>query len=130
MFIENLKYEDFDGNEIEGEFRFHLSKAELKELELETAGGFRSYLERIVKAKDGVEIAKTFKKILLMSYGVVSEDRTRFIKSPELTKAFTETNAYDIMYNRLSEDDKYAAAFINGVLPKELTQDHKAAETK
>lgn len=129
MFVEKVKFEDYDGNEIEKEFRFHLSKAELKEMELETPGGFKAYLERIIDAKNGVEIAKTFKKILLASYGEISEDRTRFVKSPELTKAFTETMAYDYFYNRLSEDDQYAASFINGVLPKEI-KDHLPKETK
>ena len=40
------------------------------------------------------------------------------MKSPDLSKAFSETEAYNILYMRLATDDQFAAEFVKGVLPK------------
>ena len=42
------------------------------------------------------------------------------MKSPELTKEFTETVAYSQIYMRLATDSKAAQEFINNVVPKSM----------
>jgi hypothetical protein len=62
---------------------------------------------------------KTFKEILLKSYGERSADGRRFMKEGgKLAEAFAETPAYDILFNRLVSDAEYSAKFINAVLPE------------
>lgn len=120
MLTKTIKYTDFNGVEREEEFRFHLSKAELLEMELTQDGGLTAILDRIVKANDIPSLVKEFKRVVLMSYGVKSDDGRRFIKDDELRKAFSETDAYSQIFMELVTDDEAAAAFINGILPEDL----------
>ena len=46
-------------------------------------------------------------------------DGKRIIKSQELSKAFSETEAYSELFMELASDADAATAFITGVLPKE-----------
>lgn len=120
MWKETITYKDFYGEERTEDFRFHLSKAECAERQMKYAGGgYSEMLKRIVDAKNADEIVEEFKKFLLESYGEISSDGRRFVKSPELSKAFSETEAFSILYMKLLSDDQFAADFVNGVLPKD-----------
>ena len=86
-------------------------------------------LQKIIASQDTVAIMEQFKRIILLSYGEKSDDGRRFIKSEELSKQFSETEAYSQLFMELATDDKAASAFITAVMPKE-PQDHKAPEKK
>ena len=73
---------------ISEDFFFHLSKAELVELELSHKGGLSESLKRIVEAEDGKAIIAEFKNIILTAYGKQSDDGKRFIKNQELREEF------------------------------------------
>ena len=119
MWRETITYTDFFGEERTEDFRFHLSKAECAERQMAIAGGgYAELLKRIVDAKDSEQIVKYFKEFILDSYGEISPDGRRFIKSPELSKAFSETEAFSQLYMKLCTDDVAASNFVNGVLPK------------
>lgn len=120
MLKKTITYEDYDGNTRTEDFYFNLSKAELIEIEASTPGGVAAKLEKISMDKNGSEIIKTFKDIILKSYGVKSEDGKRFIKSDEISKSFEETEAYSELFYELAVDADKAAAFINGIMPKKL----------
>lgn len=118
MWKETITYTDYFGEQRTEDFRFHLSKAECAEKQMAVAGGgYAELLRKIVDAKDSAKIVEYFKQFILDSYGEISEDGRRFIKSPELSKAFSETEAYSQLYMKLATDDQYAADFVNGVLP-------------
>ena len=125
MLAQTIKYTDYNGNEREEKFYFNLSKAELMEMQLTTDGGYDEFIKRIVEAQDTPEIVKTFKKIILKSYGVKSEDGKRFIKSEELSTEFSQTEAYSELFLKLGTDAEAAAAFINGVMPKDIINEDK-----
>ena len=120
MVVKKIKYTDFNGVEREEEFMFNLTEAEITEMELTTDGGLSDSIKKIISAQDTPEIIKTFKMLLLKSYGEKSADGRRFIKSEELTEAFTQTNAYSQLFMELSTDDKAAIAFINGIIPDSM----------
>lgn len=86
MLKKTITYTDYDGLERTEEFRFNLTKAELVDMELTTAGTFSETMKRIIAEKDIIRIAKLFKELLLKSYGVKSDDGKRFIKSQELSE--------------------------------------------
>ena len=123
MLKKTIKYKDFNGNEREEDFYFNLMQSEIAELELSTAGGFTESIQKIIQTQDGPEIIKQFKKIILKSYGEKSADGKRFIKSDELSEAFSQTNAYSELFMELATDDEAASVFINGIVPDELKQD-------
>ena len=120
MLKKRIKYTDYDGVEREEDFYFNLTKAEITELELSTEGGLQNAIEKIIDAKDTPQIIQFFKKIILMSYGEKSPDGRRFIKSEKITEEFTQTEAYSELFMELATDEKAAAAFVNGIIPKDL----------
>ena len=122
MVVKKIKYTDFNGVEREEEFMFNLTEAEITEMELTTDGGLSDSIKKIISAQDTPEIIKTFKMLLLKSYGEKSADGRRFIKSEELTEAFTQTNAYSQFFMELATDDKAAIAFINGIIPDSMRE--------
>lgn len=122
MLKKSITYEDFDGNEVTEDYYFHLSKAELIEMEMSHKGGFEKYLTEIVKAEDGAKIIAEYKKLVLMTYGQKSEDGKRFIKSQALRDEFASTEAYSQLFMELCTNAELAAEFVNGVIPRGLAE--------
>lgn len=121
MLVKKIKYTDFDGNERTEEFHFNLTKAELFELQLSETGGIQKAIEHIIKTQDHKKLMDIFKNIITSAYGEKSVDGKRFVKSKELTEAFMQTNAYSELFMELAQDADSASAFINGIMPKELS---------
>lgn len=130
MLKETRVYEDYDGVERKEDFYFNLSKAELAEMELSNEGGLENYLQRIVDAKDTGKLIDIFKKLLLKSYGIKSDDGRRFIKSEEISKAFSETPVYSEMFMELATDDIKAANFVKKIVPKDIASEIDKEEKK
>lgn len=112
-----IKYKDYNGNNREETFFFNLNQAEVTEMEMSVAGGMEAMLRRIVSAQDGKQIIKFFKEIILKAYGEKSPDGRRFMKSNELSEAFSQTEAYNQLFMELVTDAKAASAFVAGILP-------------
>lgn len=115
-----ITYTDYNGVERTEPFYFNLSKAELMEMELGVTGGMTEMLNKIIAAKDAPSLMKTFKEMIMKAYGVKSDDGKRIIKSEELSIAFTQTEAYSVLFMELITDDKAAADFVNGIIPNEI----------
>ena len=117
MLKKTITYTDYNGIERTEDFRFNLSKAELAEMEMSTSGGLTEMIERIVAAQDAPSIIKIFKDLILKAYGEKSPDGKRFIKSEELSTAFSQTEAYSQLFMELASNPDEAAKFINGIIP-------------
>lgn len=116
MFKKVIKYEDFNGAQREETFYFNFSKAELMERELSTEAGVEELIRMLIATKDNAKIVQIFKDLILDSYGIKSEDGTRFIKSRELRDAFEQSNAYSELFMEILGDTDSQVAFINGVI--------------
>lgn len=109
-----------------GMFRDAVIRGEIpvnKEISMEMNridGGLAEYLMGIVNAKNVPEIMASFKKIILSAYGIKSADGRRLEKGEEISKAFTESPAYDVLFQRLflSGDVNAASDFINAIIPQ------------
>jgi hypothetical protein len=124
MIAKTVKYKDYNGNDCEDKFYFNLTKAELTEMELGINGGLADYIKKIVDTNNTEEIINIFKKLVLKSYGVKSEDGKRFRKTSDsgvpLSIEFSESPAYSVLFMELATDDKSAAEFVNGIVPSDL----------
>lgn len=120
MLKKTVTYVDYNGVERTEDFYFNLSKAEVTEMELSVEGGFSKMLEEIVKSNDNARILELFKEMVLKAYGEKSADGRRFVKSKELSEAFSQTEAYSEIFMELALDEKAAAAFVNGIMPANL----------
>ena len=123
-----ITYTDYNGVERTEPFYFNLSKAELMEMELGVTGGMTEMLDKIIAAKDAPSLMKTFKEMIMKSYGIKSDHRKRLIKSQELSTAPTQPEPYSVLFMELITDDKAAADFVNGIIPNEI-QGEVAAQT-
>lgn len=121
MLKERIKYTDCNGVEREEDFYFNLTKAELMEMELGTTGGLTVMINKAVAAQDSPTIIKIFKDLILKSYGEKSDDGRRFIKSTELSTAFSQTEAYSILFMQLATDADKASKFVNGIVPDDMS---------
>lgn len=122
MITKRITYTDFNDVERTEEFNFHISEAEITELELSTPGGMEAYLKKIIESKDGAKIIDTFKTLIKMSYGVKSEDGKHFRKSQELTDDFVSSAAFPVLFMELATDADKAGEFVNGIIPKSLAE--------
>ena len=124
MLKKTIKYEDYNGVEREEDFYFNLTKAELMEMEMSTTGGLAEMIQSIVKANDAPAIIKVFKDLVLKAYGEKSADGKRFVKIDKdgtpLSLAFSQTEAYSILFMELAMNADAAADFVNGIVPKDM----------
>lgn len=121
MLKKTIKYVDCNEIEREEDFYFNLTEAELMEMEYGTTGGFSEMIKKIIAAQDTPTIMKIFKELLLKFYGEKSPDGKRFIKSEEISTAFSQTEAFSKLFMELATDDVKAADFVNGIIPKSVS---------
>lgn len=123
MLKKTITYTDYNGTERTEDFYFNFTKAELADMNLSVNGGLKEMIQKIIDTHDVPGIAKIFKDVIFKAYGEKSADGRRFIKSQELSEAFSQTEAYSEFYMELATDSKAAAAFINGIMPADLVKD-------
>ena len=117
MLKKTITYIDYNGTERKEDFYFNLSKAEIMEMEMGTTGGMVEMINKIVAAQDAPAIIDVFKKMILTAYGEKSADGKRFIKSKEISEAFSQTEAYSQLFMELATDADAASKFVNGIVP-------------
>jgi len=130
MIIKKITYKDLDGEEITENFYFKLNKSELADLEVSEKGGLQKKLKLLTKTENPKKVYDILKTIVFKAYGERSEDNKRLNKSEELSKAFSETDAYDILFMELISDVEALVAFIEGILPSDILAEAKALEQK
>lgn len=119
MLKKTIKYVDYDGNEREEDFYFNLTQSEISVIELSIDGGMVKKINKISAEKNGAEIIKTFEEIIFKAYGEKSPDGKRFVKSHELSVAFSQTEAYNQLFMSLITNPEEAAKFFEAIIPQE-----------
>ncbi len=120
MLKKTITYTDYNDVERKEDFYFNLSKAEIMEMELGTEGGLAEMIQKIVDTQDTPKIVKIFKDLVLKAYGEKSADGKRFIKNDEIREGFAQTEAYSELFMELATNAEAAAAFVNGIVPKDI----------
>ena len=120
MFKKTVTYTDYNDVKRTETFFFNLTKAEVLEMELGTVGGLSAMIQGVIDAKDTPALIKIFKELVLKAYGEKSADGKRFVKSPELSEAFSQTEAYSDIFMELATDEAAASAFVKGITPEGL----------
>lgn len=130
MLKKTITYDNpFTDKEVTEEHYFHISKADLVQMEMEEHGtryekdgkeltGMQAKLQRIVDAQDGKAIMEEIRDIIRRSYGKKEGDR--FLKSQAIWDDFASTEAYSQLIFDLCTDAAAAAEFMNGIVPSNL----------
>lgn len=117
MYKITQKYEDYNGVEKEEDFYFNLTKADLLKMELSEEGGMDKRMDRLIKTKDMKEAIKVFEGLLLLSFGIKTDDG-RFVRNDEARANFVSSAAYPEIYFKLATDVDEANKFVAGIIPK------------
>lgn len=116
MLKKTITYTDLNGVERTEDFYFDLSQPEILRMQASERGGYDVQLRSIAADMNAGLIMQFFEDFIKKAYGEKSEDGRRFIKSPELSEAFMQTPAYEVLFEELVTDDKKAADFVNGIM--------------
>ena len=134
MLKETITYKDYNDNERTEDFYFHLTKAEITEMEMSITGGLTEMINRVVASQDVPAIIKIFKDLILKAYGEKSPDGKRFMKVDKdgtpLSIGFSQTEAYSQLFMKLATDANAAANFINGIMPADIVEQNQAQLSK
>lgn len=122
MLKKRITYTDYNGEERTEDFYFNLSKAEIIEMEMGVTGGLTELIKKVMATKDVPSVMKIFKDLILKAYGEKSADGKRFMKSEELSREFSQTEAYSILFIELATNADEAAKFVNGIIPADLAK--------
>jgi hypothetical protein len=128
MFKHDITYENFNGETVTESFYFNLTSSEILELNASYDGGLGSFIQRIIDTTDQRSLIAEMKKLILLSYGVKSDDGKRFIKSDQLREEFAQTAAYDTLFMDLATNDNSATTFIKGIVPRDIQKEIEKAE--
>lgn len=122
----------FTDQEVTEDHYFHISKADLVEMEVEAhkeaytdkdgneLTGMQAHLQRMVDAEDARAVLKEFKAIIARAYGKKEGDR--FIKNPQVLAEFEGSEAYSELIFQLLTDADEMSKFINTIVPGNLEQ--------
>lgn len=127
MIKKTYTYTDYNGNERTEDYYFNLQEAEIMKLEMGINGGLTAKINRIIAAQDVPEIMKVFDELIGVSYGIKSPDGREFIKSPEITKSFMQTEGYNKLFMDFITKEGFAANFFNELIPN-VPDSQKSAE--
>jgi len=117
MYRKPITYVDFNGETRTEDFYFNLTKSEIMKLELGIVGGLTEHINKCIQTQNIPGILELFDKIILGAYGEKSADGRRFVKSAEISEAFAQTGAYDVLFQEITSDVDKANEFMEGILP-------------
>lgn len=126
MLKEVIKYTDYNDIEREDTFYFHISKPEMIAMQVSNPIGLDKYLEKIVINNDKNTMLKVFADMILKSVGEKTQGGG-FRKTEDITKAFEESRAYEVLLMDLLMNEDRSLAFFRGIIP---VQDVDKAELK
>lgn len=125
MLTKTITYTDYNGNKKTKNFYFNLTKTELAKMELTNKAGMEETIKAMINEDDREKIVNLFESIVLGAVGEKSADGERFEKSEEITNAFKQHPAYDILFMELISNSKSMADFINAIVPAEVSEASK-----
>lgn len=122
MIKETISYEDIDGNSKTMDAYFHLTMREMRQL---LKDGIQEKLEAVTSGKASPDMMfDLIDDLIKASYGKRTEvdGEAHFVKNPETTEIFMESEAYDSLLSKLMSDDTFATRFFTGLVPKALSE--------
>ena len=116
MLKKHVKYQGFDGEIIEEDLYFNLTRMDAIELSARyESKDLAAYMDEIVKKEDIASLYRVLKDIVLLAYGVKSEDGKRFIKNETVKKEFEESLAFAQLIEDLHETESALSEFVTGI---------------
>lgn len=121
MYCKEITYKGYDDQVRTEKFYFNLNKAEIAEMMLtDSDATLDQVFEYFRQTRNGKQLYKMVKDLITSSYGVKSADGRSFLKTPEITQAFVQSEAFSELFMEfLTSPDKVAEFFV-GIVPSDL----------
>lgn len=126
MFSKTIKYTDFNGENQEKVFWFHLSNAKLAALAADN--GLKIWAEEMKVLQDGPMILDKLREIIKMSCGIRSADGQRFIQTEEAQSELLDSPAFDELLFELFVGNNAIQFFTALVPPEQMKQIEELAK--
>lgn len=124
MYCKKITYVDYNDIPHTEEFYFNLNRAEiLNMLTTENDATLDQVFEYFRQTRNSKALLKMIEDLIKSSYGIKSADGKRFVKTPEITEAFVQSEAYSELLFELLNDSDATAKFFIGIVPKNLQGD-------
>lgn len=122
MTKETITYTDFLENERTDTLRFDLNEDEIRDLSEEDKFFNPAFLGKISADRDLTAMYKVIRKLILYSYGELSDDGRYFRKTPEIMNDFAHSAAYKALLTKFTseEDGESLQNFMIGVFPSSI----------
>lgn len=128
MILQRINYVDLNGDTQEEIHYFHLSKAEIIELEMTKDGSLSAIMKTMIEKQDATEILPFIKLVVSKAYGTRSVDGKNFIKDPQVTNNFLTSEAFAEFFVGLMQNPERASEFFEGLAPKSLVEQGRESE--
>lgn len=119
MFTKEYTYPNFLGDEVTDKFRFNISEYEMLDLVKRDPDFDVNRLSALAKDPEPAKMIDIIRKLLVVSYGVLSDDGKHFRKSDEIATDFVQSAAYNAILDEFltSDDSKLLTDFMYGIFP-------------
>ena len=121
MYKIELTYKDFIGNEVTETLRFNISEDEMLDLVRDDERFETGYLAFVLEQKDYPKMMDIVRKLIVLSYGELSDDGKYFRKSDEKALDFLQSAAYEAFRDSLLTTEGAFEAFMLGVFPSKFS---------
>lgn len=135
MLKKTIKYHDYDGNEREDDFYFHLTQIEMNKINADPSlpGGIEETINRATKNQDAGEMLRVIDMLISRSYGVKLPEGgfvKRNASGLPLYELFVNTEAYDNLLSELIRSERAITDFLMGCLTEEARRQVQAEIAK
>lgn len=127
MFKTDITYTNFLGTEVTETLRFNLTETELLDLIKDDPKFDTGFLAYVSQEKDYIKAMDMIRRLIVVSYGEVSDDGKYFRKSDERAIDFLQSAAYEAFKDKLLSDreGKLVVDFMLGILPEKFRKSLK-----
>jgi hypothetical protein len=128
MFKTTVKYKDYADIDQEEILRFNIDEDEMLDLIAEDVAFNPAFLSVVAADQDPQSMYRVIRKLILHSYGELSEDGKKFRKSPEIMNDFAHSAAYKALLHQFfgeDSDPKFTQEFILGIFPSKIVDELK-----
>lgn len=119
MIKQTVKYTNYNGEMVEEDLYFNLTRLEMMDMEMDEHGAMSQRIDRMKKAKDARAAYYEVKEIVIKSFGIRSEDGKYFHKNEKIREDFLNSAAYDEFFMSLFGSTQKVTDFVNGIVPAE-----------
>ena len=119
MVKKTVSYTDYNGVSKTDDFYFNYNETQARDFVMGYPNGLEPAIRKMIAEKDQAGLYFLIKDVVLHGYGVKTSDG-RFHKSAQLREEFSETEAFNVIFTELLENQAELEAFLKKAFPASM----------